>query len=87
MRRTKRKLHNVQEKTCGQLHSVQCEGMNYNATELAEKLRKMEKSDEVTYRQQDAALSARVRLEKLETTYRTAINQTLEDLENAGVRL
>lgn len=32
MRRTKRKLHNVQEKTCATLHSVQCEGMNYNAS-------------------------------------------------------
>lgn len=61
--------------------------MTYNAAEIAEKLRKMEKSDEVNFRQQDAALSARVRLEKLETMYRTAINQTLEDLEHAGVRL
>ena len=31
MRRAKRKLHNVQEKTCGQLHIVQHEGMSqYN---------------------------------------------------------
>lgn len=61
--------------------------MKYNAAELAEKLRKIEKSDEVTFRQQDAALSARIRLEKLETMYRTAINQALEDLEDMGVRL
>lgn len=87
MRRTKIKLHDVQEKTCATLHTVQHEGMKYNAAELAEKLRKIEKSDEVTFRQQDAALSARIRLEKLETMYRTAINQALEDLEDMGVRL
>jgi hypothetical protein len=29
-RGAKEKLHNVQEKTCKQLHTVQCEGMNSN---------------------------------------------------------
>lgn len=61
--------------------------MNYNANELAEKLRKMEKSDELSYSKKDTVLSARVRLEKLETMYRTAINEVLQDIEAMGVRL
>jgi len=37
MNRGKEKLHNVQEKTCGTLHTVQCEGMNSMKTEYASK--------------------------------------------------
>lgn len=61
--------------------------MTYDAAKLASDLRKMEKSDQISYSQKDHLLSARVRLEKLETMYRTEINETLADLENAGVRL
>lgn len=61
--------------------------MNYNAAELVETLRKMEKSESISYSKKDSLLAVRARLEKLETMYRTAINHALEDLEDMGVRL
>ncbi len=80
-------LHSVQEKTCTQLHPVQCGGMNYDAMKLIEKLNDTLKSDELRYSQKETAESVRARLTRLETTYRTAINECIADLETVGVRL
>ena len=57
------------------------------AVTLIEKLNAAIKADALRRSQIEAAEIARARLTRLETMYRTAINECIDDLESAGVRL
>lgn len=61
--------------------------MNYNAEQIVNDLRKMEKTKALGFRQREMVEATRKRLEAAETAYRSAINAALGDLEDVGVKL